>query len=255
MGGSLLTARKDLTVLFRSPLAYLILAAFLFISGYFFVSAMRYFELISMQIMQSPQAPDVTPVDLIVAPYLRNAGVILLFLLPLLTMRGFAEEKRMGTFELLMGYPLGEAQIAGGKLLAMAFFLLCALAVSAINPAMLFFFTEPEIGPILTGYLGLFLLALSVASLGLFLSSLTENQIVSAVFSFTALLILWLISWVEEAVPGFLAPVVSGISLLDNFDSFVKGVLDFQDALFYLTFTAAFFWLTVLSLENQRWRA
>jgi ABC-2 type transport system permease protein len=98
-------------------------------------------------------------------------------------------------------------------------------------------------------------MAVSFASQGLFLSTLTENQVVSAVLSFAALLLLWLLSWVKDIVPAGVQPVVEGLSLLSHFEPFTKGVLAAADVTYYLAFTAAFFWLSVLSLENQRWRA
>ncbi len=254
MKGCLLLARKDLTVLFRSPLAWILLTCFLVICGYFFVSAVRYFELVSMQLMRNSQAMDITAMELVVGPFLQNSGVILLFFLPLLTMRGFSEEKKMGTFEVLMSYPLREAHLVGGKLLALAGFLFVALAFNALSPALLFLFTTPELPAVLVGYLGLYLMAVGFAALGLFLSTLTENQIVSASLTFAALLLLWLLSWLKSMVPPSVEPVVLGVSLLSHFESFTKGVFDVADAIYYLTFTAGFFWLSVLSLENQRWR-
>lgn len=254
MNGSILVMRKDLFVLFRSPLAYVIMACFLLISGYFFVTAVQYFELISIQVMQNPQVSDFGPNEMIIAPYIQNTGVILLFFLPLLTMRGFSEEKRQGTFEMLLSYPLREHQIVGGKLLAISAFLVIMLALSALGPGLLYVFSEPELPPTLTGYFGLFLLAAAFASLGLFLSSLTESQIVSAVLSFAALLLLWLLSWAGEVGQGPVTEILTRLSPMNHFDSFTNGVLSVADLVYYLTFIAGFFWLSVLSLENQRWR-
>ncbi len=255
MRTSLLAARKDLIILFRSPLAYILMACYLFIAGYFFASGVGYLQLVSIQLMQMPQAGGFSAQDLVIAPYLQNAGVILLFFLPMLTMRGFSEEKRMGAFELLMSYPLSEAALVGGKLLSLAVFLGIMLLFSGLGPALLYFVLTPETAPLLAGYLGLLLMAVSFASLGLFLSTLTENQVVSAVLSFAALLLLWLLSWVKDIVPAGVQPVVEGLSLLSHFEPFTKGVLAASDVTYYLAFTAAFFWLSVLSLENQRWRA
>jgi ABC-2 type transport system permease protein len=181
--------------------------------------------------------------------------VILLFFIPLLTMRSFSEEKRMGTFELLLSYPVQEYQIVLGKLLAVGGFLALAPMLSGVGPGFLFLYAQPEFLPTLTGYSGLLLLGLSFASIGIFISSLTENQIVSATLSFGALLLLWLLSWVKELVPDFYRPVVEALSLLSHFDSFTKGVLSVPDLTYYLTFILAFVGLTMLSLENQRWRA
>ncbi|WP_457571055.1 ABC transporter permease [Desulfovulcanus sp.] len=252
---TLTLARKDWMILFRSPLAYIVLGCFLFISGYFFVSLVGQFQLFSLQVMQNPGVENFTPQEWVIRPFLQNAGVILLFFIPLLTMRSFSEEKRMGTFELLLSYPVQEYQIVLGKLLAVGGFLTLALILSGVGPSFLFLYAQPELLPTLTGYLGLLLLGLSFASIGIFISSLTENQIVSATLSFGALLLLWLLSWVKELVPGFYKPVVEALSLLSHFDSFTKGVLSVPDLTYYLTFILAFVGLTMLSLENQRWRA
>jgi ABC-2 type transport system permease protein len=255
MGSSLLLARKDLLILFRSPLAYVIMFCFLVISGYFFVSAVGYYQLVSISLMQSAQAGSVTIHDMLVMPFLQNAGVILLFFIPLLTMRGFSEEKRSGAFELLLSYPVSETSLVLGKVLSLAGLLAAMLLLSAVGPALLYMYAAPETGPLVIGYGGLFLMALSFSSLGLFLSSLTENQIVSASLSFAVLLILWLVNWARELVPDVLSPVVEAVSLLSHFEPFSQGVLAVADAAYYLCFTALFLWLTVLSLENQRWRA
>lgn len=254
MRASLLTARKDLIILFRSPLAYILMACYLFIAGYFFASGVGYLQLVSIQLMQMPQAGGFTSQELVIGPYLQNAGVILLFFLPLLTMRGFSEEKRQGTFELLMSYPLSEATLVGGKLLALALFLAVMLLFSGLGPALLPFYMTIETAPLFGGYLGLFLMSLSFASLGLFLSTLTENQVVAAALSFVSLIFLWLLAWVKDIVPAAVQPVVEGLSLLSHFEPFTKGVLAVADLVYYLAFTGAFFWLAVLSLENQRWR-
>ncbi len=255
MSETLLLMRKDLFVLFRSPLAYIVMACFLAITGYFFASGVQYFELVSIQVMQTPNITDFTPTDMVVGPFIQNTGVILLFFIPLLTMRGFSEEKRMGTFEMLLSYPLREFQIAGGKLLALAGFLLVMLAVNALSPLLLALVSEIEPMPVLCGYFGLVLLGVSFAALGLFLSSLTESQILSAVLTFAALLLLWLLLWIKDLQQG--SPLVEAllqVSPMMHFEPFTKGVLDMVHIIYYLTFTAGFFWLTVLSLENQRWR-
>jgi ABC-2 type transport system permease protein len=254
MGASLLLARKDFLILFRSPLAYVIMFCFLVISGYFFVSSVGYYQLWSISIMQSPQAGNLSLHDMLIMPFLQNAGVILLFFIPLLTMRGFSEEKRSGAFELLMSYPVSETSLALGKLFSLAGLIAATLVFSMIGPAMLFLYISPEIGPLLIGYAGLFLMALGFVSLGLFLSSLTENQIVAASLTFAALLILWLVNWSRDIAPQAFAPVVDAISLLTHFEPFSKGVLTVADAAYYVCFIVLFMWLTVLSLENQRWR-
>ena len=178
---------------------------------------------------------------MIIGPFIQNSGVILLFFLPLLTMRGFSEEKRMGTFEMLLSYPLREHQIVGGKLLALGVFLFVMLLFSALSPGLLFLFSEPELMPMLMGYCGLFLLGVSFMSLGLFLSSLTENQIVAAVLTFASLLLLWLLSWAKDVGQGLFVEILAQISPLSHFQPFTNGVLEVSHLVYYVTFTAGLF--------------
>jgi ABC-2 type transport system permease protein len=254
MNGSILLAHKDLVVFFRSPLAYIVLFCFLLISGYFFTMSVGYYAAVSIQVSQNPGITDFNPNDVLIGPLLQNSGVILLFFLPLLTMRSFSEEKKSGAFELLMSYPLREWDLVAGKLLALAAFLAVAVGLHAVSPLMLMSMVEVEPLPVLTGYLGFFLLALSFASLGVFFSTLTENQIVAAVFSFASLLLLWLFSWIKDLAPQSYGAVFAALSPMSHLDGFAKGVLNVADLTYYLTFLAGFFWLSVLSLENQRWR-
>lgn len=254
MNQSLLLARKDLAILFRSPLAYLIMACFLAVTGYFFVSMIGYYELVGLQLMRNPGMSDFTPTQMIFPTYLSNASVVLLFVLPLLTMRGFSEEKRMGTFEVLISYPLTETQLVVGKLFALAVFLLALLVGSGLSLVLLNFFASLEPLPILSGYLGAFLMGLSFLSLGLFLSSLTENQMLSALFAFAALLILWMLSYATEMGAAPWLKHVAELSPVTHLKGFTEGVIEASDLVYYLGFTLAFGFLNVLSLENQRWR-
>ncbi|SDN40857.1 ABC-2 type transport system permease protein [Desulfonauticus submarinus] len=247
-------AKKDLKILFSSPLAYIVLACFLFISGYFFLSLVAQYQLFSLQAMQMQGIENFTPQEWIIRPYLQNSGVILLFFIPLITMRAFSEEKKLGTFELLLSYPVKEYQIVLGKLMAVGIFIFVALVLNGVGPALLFVYSQPEFLSTLAGYSGLFLLAIGFVSLGLFLSSLTENQIISACLSFGALLILWLLAWIKDIVPKSYQALVNSCSLLTHFESFAKGVISGVDLIYFLSFIIAFIGLTLISLENQRWR-
>ncbi len=254
MTKSLLIARKDLAILFRSPLAYVVMACFLVVTGSFFVVSVRYFEALSMEAMRMPEVGNFTLMELVIGPHLQSAAVILLFFIPLVTMRSFSEEKRMGSFELLMSYPVREWEVAAGKLLALAGFLGVAILVSMLAPAQLFFVADPELAPLLVGHVGLFLMAMSFAALGLFLSSLTESQIVAAVLTFAALLLIWALAWLEDIVPTQTQTLLAELSLIGQLDPFTRGVLEVKSLVYFLTFIGGCFWLTTLSLENQRWR-
>ena len=255
MNKSLLIARKDLAVMFSSPLAFVVLGCFLIVTGYFFALHVAAFWNFSLQVMQyGDLGSGIGTTAYIIQPFLETTGLVLLFFMPFLTMRGFSEEKRMGTLEMLLSYPLTEVQLVSGKLFGLAGFLLIALLLHAVSPLLLFFVAAPEPLPVLTSYLGLFLLGLSFASLGLFLSSLTERQIISAALSFAALLLLWLLLIPKMFLPPFWGDLLADLSLLSHFEAFTKGEIVFADVIYYLTFILGFGWLTVLSLENQRWR-
>lgn len=255
MKKSLLIARKDLAVMFSSPLAFIVMGCFLIVTGYFFalhVIAYWRFSLQAMQFMGPTDGMGTTAY--VIQPFLETTGLLLLFFMPFLTMRGFSEEKRMGTLEMLLSYPLTEIELTMGKLLGLAGYLLLVLALHAVSPLLLFLFAAPELLPVLTSYLGLFLLGLAFCSLGLFLSSLTERQVVSAVLAFAALLLLWLLLVPRMFLPPFWGELLADLSLLDHFQPFTKGELVLADLVYYVTFILGFAWLTVLSLENQRWR-
>ncbi|THB64605.1 MAG: ABC transporter permease [Desulfovibrio sp.] len=255
MNKSLLIARKDLAVMFASPLAFIVLGCFLVITGYFFALHVVAYWDYGLQIMQmGGMTPGFGTSLFVIQPFIDASGLILLFFMPFVTMRGFSEEKRMGTMEVLLSYPLTEIQLVSGKLLGLAGFLVAALALHAVSPALLFLFANPEPLPALTGYLGLFLLGLSFCSLGLFLSSLTERQIISAVLAFASLLLLWLLLIPKMFLPPFWGELLADLSILSHFETFTSGQIVFADLIYYLTFILGFAWLTVLSLENQRWR-
>jgi len=247
-------AKKDLKVLFGSPLAYLILACFSFVSGYFFLSLVTQYQIFSLQAMQMQGIKNFNPQEWIIRPYLQNSAILLLFFIPLITMRSFSEEKKLGTFELLLSYPVTELQIVLGKLLALAVFVGVALLLNAVGPILLFVYSAPELGSTLGGYGGLFLLGLSFVALGVFLSSLTENQVVAASLTFGALLVLWLLSWIKDLVAKQYQFVIKSCSLLAHFDSFAKGVITGTDLVYFVSFILFFIGLTLISLENQRWR-
>src|SRR6185436_17399431 len=178
-------AKKEVKSYFASPIAYIVLAMWAIIFGYFFYSATAIFVDYSMRaMMQRGQAPPMNINDFIVRPLLMNISVIVLFLMPMITMRLFAEEKRMGTIELLLTSPLRDIEIILGKWLAAMILYLCLLAITALNIVFLFIHGKPDWRPLLVGYLGLILLGATFLGIGAFISSLTKNQIVAAALTF-----------------------------------------------------------------------
>ena len=249
-------AQKELKSYFASPIAYIVLAMFAVIFGYFFYSATAIFVNYSLQsMMQRGFSPPMNINDFIIRPLLMNVSVIVLFLMPMITMRLFAEEKRMGTIELLLTAPMRDIEIILGKWLAAMLLYVCLLGISALNIVFLFFYGKPDWRPLLIGYLGLLLMGAAFLGLGAFLSTLTRNQIIAASLTFGVFLMLWVLDWVTSYSTGTVGKIVSYFSITTHFESFAKGVLDLKDAIYYLSVIFLGIFLTARSMESLRWRA
>jgi ABC-2 type transport system permease protein len=247
--------KKELRLYFTSPVAYIVLTIFLFLTGLFFSAIFGGFARASMQMAMNPQmGRDFNVTDNVLRPLLGNMSIILLFLIPLVTMRLFAEERRSGTIELLLTYPVRDGAVLLGKYLASLTLYAAMLAGTLAFPLMLAYFTRVEWGPFATGYLGLLLMGAMFLAVGLFVSSLTENQIVAAIVTIGILLAFWIISWMSEFVGGPLGSVLTHLSILEHNDTFAKGVIDTKDVIYYLDFTVLALFFTLRSLEVRRWR-
>jgi len=247
--------KKELRSYFVSPIAYVVMVMFLAIAGYFFYSSFAFFNFLGFQAMSNPMmARSLNVTEGVLRPLYSNLGVILLFIMPLLTMRLFAEEKKQGTIELLLTYPVRDWAAVLAKFTACLAVYLLMLALTALYPVLLVIFARPEVGPILSGYLGLFLLGAAFIALGALASSLTENQIVAAAISFGALLLFWVLGWSSQFAGSGAGWLLSHLSLLEHFDSFPKGIIATQDVVFYLSFMVFCLFLTLRSLESHRWR-
>jgi ABC-2 type transport system permease protein len=227
---------RELRSYFLSPLAYLVGAFFVFGSGLLF-----------WLILQSNHEASVRGL-------ISNVHVLFLFVIPMISMRLLAEEQRTGTMELLMTNPVQEWEIVTGKFLGSAFFVLCMLLATLLFPLFLFIFGSPDRGPILTGYLGALLQGSAFLAIGLWASSLTENQIVSAVVSFILLLALWLSDNIGQASGGTFGQIVGYTSLINHIQGFAQGVVDSKDVIFYLTVIGGGLVLSTLSLQSKRYR-
>lgn len=247
--------KKEMRIYFTSPVAWVIITIFLVIAGYFFYNIFAFYTLASMQSAMNPQmGRDLNVTDSVLRPLFSNVSVILLLLMPLITMRLFAEERRSGTIELLLTYPVRDGAVLVGKYLAALAVYVIMLALTLLYPAIVFYFVRLEWGPLLTGYLGLLLMGATFLAVGIFASSLTENQIVASITTFGVLLILWVIGWSAEYVGGTWGRVLSHLSLLDHFDTFARGVLDTKDVIYYVDVTIVALFLTLRSLEARRWK-
>ena len=247
--------KKEMRLYFTSPVAYVVLTIFLLIAGYFFDNIFRFFTFASMQSAMNPaMGRDLNVTDSVLRPLFSNISVILLLLMPLVTMRLFAEERRSGTIELLLTYPVRDGAVLAGKYLAGLALYAIMLAFTLVYPAIVAYFARVEWGPLLTGYLGLLLIGATFLAIGIFASSLTENQIVASITTFGALLIFWVIGWSADYLGGTGGRLLTHLSLIEHFDSFAKGVLDTRDVLYYVDFTVVALFLTLRSLEARRWK-
>ena len=245
---------KELRSYFSSPVAWVLMGLFAALFGYFFMAYLDSFVKQSMggQFGQGPQSVNVNL--MLIRPLLSNATVLILFLLPMVTMRTYAEEKRSGTIELLLTSPLRDIEIILGKFLGAMGMYLGLLAVTAVYMSILFIWGNPAWTPLLSGYLGLLLLGGSFIAMGLFISSLTSNQMVAGTASFVVFLLLWIISWAADSVGPTAGSILRYLSITEHFDDFGKGVIDSKHVIFYLSFIAFGLFLATKSVDSDRWR-
>jgi ABC-2 type transport system permease protein len=229
-------ARRELGALFVSPIAYVVAAAFLALSGYLF----------AIILITSSQAT--------LSELFQNVSFILLFVAPLLTMRLLADEQKQGTLELLLTAPVRDWEVVLGKFLAALGLFSAILLCTLVYP--LFLWTiggRPDIGPIVSGYLGLILITAAMLAIGTLTSSLTENQIVAAVLAFAILLFLWLIASAGNVATGASA-VLSALSLPSHYDDFTRGAINLEDVIYYLSLTIGALFIATRVLETRRYR-
>jgi ABC-2 type transport system permease protein len=247
--------KKELNSYFVSWVAYLLLAMFAAVSGFFFWVFLRGFIEYGMMAQMRGQMTPMNVNEMIIRPMLSNLNVIGLFFIPIITMRLFAEEKRNGTIELLATSPITDGQIIIGKWLAALTLYAAMLVFTGINLAFLFKYGNPDWRPLLVGYLGMLLFAGAMLAIGIFISSLTKNQIIAGAITFGICLLLWVIGWAGQFDSGTGSRVLSYISVTTHFESFEKGVLASKDAIYYVTLIFLGLFLTTRSMESLRWRS
>jgi len=255
MKGFVSVYRKELYSLFALPVFYAVAFTFLVLAGYFFYSAVVYYNLLSFQASQDPMmARQMNLMEMVLRPFFFDLSIVLLLISPLLTMRLYAEERKTGTMELLLTYPLPDRSIILAKFAAVVSAFAVILAGTLPGIFLLDYLANPSWKAILCGYLGILLLGSSFMSLGVFTSSLTQNQIIAAVLSFGALLMLWVIGWAKSYVGSTMGEVIDYLSIVKHFDTFAKGILDSRDLLYYLIFIVFFLFLTLRQVATYRWR-
>lgn len=251
---------RELRAYFVSPVAYVVLTIFVFLSGVFFQAILTQVVQTAQRIQLQNQTfgGGALPIDMpgeIARQYLDTLSVILLFMLPMITMALFSEEKRRGTIELLLTAPLTDLQIVLGKFFSAVAFYAILLATTLAPIAILFLYSEPALGPLMTGYLGLLLYGVALLALGLFISTLSENQIVSGVISFGAILLLWMVDVIGQTATATTRAVMTHLSILAHLSDFTNGVLSTSNLIFYLSMTTLGLFLTYRSINALRWRS
>ncbi len=245
-------ADKELRSYFASPIGYVLVGFFALLFGWFFYVYLGFFIRSSEQMQMGGGAPNVN--QHMISGLLQNAAVIILFALPMITMRTYSEEKRSGTIELLLTSPVTDMQIILGKFLGAMGLYTAMLAVTIVYIAILFLLGKPEWRPIATGYLGLLLMGGCFISVGLLISSLTKNQIVAGFMTFVVFLMLWVINWVGESSGPTTREVVNYLSVTEHFNDFARGILDTKHIIYYLSFITFGLFLTAKSVDSERWR-
>ncbi|MCX6595290.1 MAG: ABC transporter permease subunit [Acidobacteria bacterium] len=255
MGNVIVICQKEMKSYFSSPVAYLLMTMFAVIFGFFFWNVVGYFVFMGMQQQMGGRSFPMNLNEQVIRPLLSNVSVIGLFLIPLITMRLFAEEKRSGTIELLLTSPISDVQILLGKWLAAILMYGAMLLVAGLNFVFLFAYGQPDWRPMLVAFLGLMLQAAGLLAIGTFISTLTKNQIIAGATTFGVCLLLWIMEWVSGYETATWAKVLAYLSIVSHFESFAKGVLDSKDIIFYLSVIFFGLFLTARSLESLRWRA
>ena len=236
--------RKELRSYFAFPLVYILSGIFLVLSGWYAYSDLVAFVTISFShdIIQNYWQLLFSDIRL-----------CLLLTIPFITMRLFAEERKLGTVELLYTYPLRDGEVLGGKFLASVGILKMMLALTLLYPAYLYSINPFPLFPLLAGYLGLLLIGIAFIACGIFISSLCESQVMAGMGTITLLLFFWILNWNEAAFQNSWLEVLRAFSLFDQFGPFAKGVIDLDHAAYFIFFTVFFLFLTLRSMEARKW--
>ncbi|HEV2494790.1 MAG TPA: ABC transporter permease subunit [Terriglobia bacterium] len=256
MNNILAVAGKELRAYFHSPIAYLVMTIYTVLCGFFFVSiTSRYVQMNFRMMMMGQGAPPISLNDVIIRGMLEGVlAVVLLLLIPLITMRLFAEEKRSGTMELLLTSPLTDSDIILGKFLGALALYAVLVVITFAYFGVLFIYGNPNAKPLVANALGLFLYGSALLALGMWFSTMTKNQIVAGSIGLAAFLLLYVLDWITEFSTGVVGKVASYMALTTHFDSFAKGVIDLKDVVYYVSVAVLGIFLTTRSVEALKGR-
>jgi ABC-2 type transport system permease protein len=250
-------AGREIRSYFSSPVAYVLLAAFLALAGYFFFALLSAFNqsLAIYSMMRNPEMLSRFNLnEMVIRPLLHNMSVLLIFVIPAITMRMFPEEKTSGTYELLLTSPVRVSEIVLGKFLGGLALVMLMILLSGFFGVLLLTYGNPEVPMMLTGYLGLALMAISFLAIGTLISSFTDNVVIAYTGALFALLVLYTIGWLGETVQGTLGSIVKYVSITDHFQELLKGLIDTKDLVYFATVLVVSLFLTLRSVESVRWR-
>jgi len=255
MKNILLICFKEFKGYFVSPIGYAVMAMFSLILGAVFYSQTANMVSLGFRSQMMGQSQPMSVNDFVIRPVLDFAGTIMLFLMPMITMRLVAEEKRTGTIELLLTSPVRDIEIILGKWFGAVLLYMCVLGMSLLIIAMLFMLGKPDLKPVLAAYLGLLLQGGCLLAIGIFVSTTTRNQIVAGGVTFFVSLLLWLLKYFTEFGSTLIAQVGNYLSIVTHMENFSKGVIDSRDLVFYASMIFFWLFLTLRSMESLRWRA
>jgi len=229
--------RKELRAFLVAPLTYVLTGVFLALGGYFFWATVVTSGIASL------------------AGFFGNTTIVLIFLMPVLTMRLWSDEEAKGTAELLLTSPVSLGQIVVGKYLAALTLFLGMLLLTAGYPLVLYLFGTPQTGPVIAGYIGFLLLGAAFIAVGMFTSTLTDNQVIAAVSGFGILLLIWLLQWAGDALGGGVGTVLSNLSAITHFIGFSEGLIATPHLIYYVALIAGFLFLASRNLGRRLWRS
>ena len=247
-------ASRDYRTYFTSPIAYIVIAGFLVIMGWMFFFNLNHFAMQNVQFKQYGMGKGMSLTEGVIRPLYGNMNVIFLFLVPFITMRLFAEERKMQTIQLLMTSPVTLTEIIVGKFLSALLLVATMLALTAVYPVVLLWCGNPDPGTLLTNFIGTLLLASCYVGMGVLFSSMTENQIVAGALTFAAGLFFWLINWASQSAGPVWSDFLDYLSLIQHYNNFSQGILDSTDVIFYFSFVGLSLFFTHRVLDSYRWR-
>ena len=253
MRNVLAIADREIRSYFASPIAYILIGFFLLPFGVFFYLYLDAFLKQGMQMAQYGGG-SMSINQQVIRGVLQNASVVILFIMPMITMRTYSEEKRSGTIELLLTSPVTDIEIILGKFFGALGLYVTILFVTLLYMGILFYYGNPEWRPLVSGYLGLLLMGGAFIAIGLLISSTTNNQIVAGVVTFVVFLLFWIVGWFGDSAGPTIGPLTSWLSITEHFDDFSKGIIDTKHVLYYLSLITFGLFLTAKSVDTERWR-